>query len=167
MNEVYAEWLVKRKTPGYVYAVLPLGIVLGIVLFIVCVMLIPVVGYIVGLIPFVGLYYWYVNTKLEYEFIYVTGDLTIDKIISQNRRKRVVALDMANVATVADLSGHFLDGQMGNPQIKKYKYTSGEKDRKLFGVLYSEGGTSSIYIIEPNAKIIECIKKTNPRKVQM
>lgn len=167
MNEVYAEWLVKRKTPGYMYLAIPLAVVASIVVYILCFFLIPYFGYIIGLVPFVGVYFLWTNSKLEYEYIFVTGELTIDKIISQNKRKRIVALDMANVEMIADLSGHYLDGQMGNNNIKKLNYTSGEKDRKLFGVLYSESGNTRIYIIEPNAKLIEAIRKSAPRKVMM
>ena len=166
-NEVYAEWLVKRKTPGYMYFAIPLSIVASILLFFVCCVVIPYFGYIVGLIPFVGVYFLITYSKVEYEYIFVTGELTIDKIIARNRRKRIIALDMSNVETIADLSGHFLDGQMGNPNIKKYTYTSGEKDRKLFGVLCSVSGSTRIYIIEPSAKLIEAIRKSAPRMVQM
>lgn len=167
MNEVYAEWLVKRKHRGYWYFVLPVAIIASALFLIFCLYYVPYVGWLLGLVPFFAIYFLYPYTKIEYEYIFVTGELTIDKIISQRRRKRVIALDMANIEMIADLSGHYLDGQMGNNHIKKYDFSSGEKDRKLFGVLCSVAGDTRVYIIEPSAKLIEAIKKTAPRKVMM
>lgn len=167
MNEIYAEWLVKKKRPMYWLFLIPLGVVVSFLILIFCLYYVPYIGFIIGLLPFGALYLFIPYSKIEYEYIFVTGELTIDKIISQNKRKTIINLDMSNVEMIADLSGHYLDGQMGNNNIKKFDFSSGEKDRKLFGVLCSVGGETRIYIIEPSAKLIEAIKKTNPRKVMM
>ena len=167
MNEVYEEWLVRRKTPGWFYGALPAAILGTVILGILGAMFIPYIGFIFWIFPAIGVYFLSQRKIVEYEYIFVTGELTIDRILNESRRKRMKAIDMSSVSVIAALDTHELDGQMGNSQIKKIDYTSQEPGRRIFGVLASEQGVSQIYLIEPSAKMMAAIKKTAPRKVVM
>ena len=51
---------------------------------------------------------------LEYEYIFVKGELDIDKIMGKSRRKRCVVVDLESTEIVAPLNSHALDSFKNN-----------------------------------------------------
>ena len=99
MNEdIYAEWLVKRKSPAY----LPLIYVGAAILTIIAVYL--MISYKFGFIAFIiaafGIYIGRRYLSVEYEYIFVTSELSIDRIFSQAFRKNALTIDMNMVESV-------------------------------------------------------------------
>ena len=60
-----------------------------------------------ALIVFVGLivlcYFKLPSFDLEFEYLYVNGELDVDKIMSKTKRKRVARIDMDKVELIAPL----------------------------------------------------------------
>ena len=90
MNETYVEWLVKKKTPAYMTLLRILSIMLAALFILVGFVIIPAL--LIGIAIGVAAYFIYLNSDLEYEYLYVDKELTVDKVMAKTRRKRVKTL---------------------------------------------------------------------------
>ena len=90
-NDIYAEWIVKRKTPGYA----PLIKIGAIFLVIIGLLASALVWFgVVFLLVAVGVtYVAFQMTKVEFEYIFVTNELAIDKILNQHDFLHIVKCD--------------------------------------------------------------------------
>jgi hypothetical protein len=165
MNDVYAEWLVKRKAPAYSVAIIPLAVVLGCIIF----FLTSILGYI-GFILIVGVgvgaYFLNINSKIEYEYTTVVDQLTIDKILGQSRRKRVMTCEMEKVAIIAPEDSYLIGEHIGN-QAKVKDFSSNENNKKKYAIVYKDGTETIKILIEPGEKMINCLKQMAPRKMNI
>lgn len=162
-QDIYAEWLVKRKTPGYVYLEIPLIVLaclIGLML-----ALTTSWGIIVTALVFVGSYFLMRTFKVEYEYVFVTNELDIDKIMNQSKRKRMHRLEISNMELIAPWDGHDLDTYKNNQNYKKVDVSSGIATNKRYGIAYSESGNNTLFIFEPNEHILEVMRRCAPRKV--
>lgn len=59
----------------------------------------PVLGFAIFavLAAFYGAYYYASMKKVEYEYIFTNGDLDIDKIMGQRKRKRLATIDVSTL----------------------------------------------------------------------
>lgn len=162
-QDIYAEWLVKRKTPGYVYIAVPavvLACLIGLFL-----AFFTQWGVIATVLIFVGCYFLVRTFKVEYEYVFVTNELDIDRILNQSRRKRAYRLQMENVELVAPWESHELDNFRNNPGFKLVDVSSGYAKHKRYGIVYSESGNNTLFIFEPNDRILDVMHRCSPRKV--
>ena len=124
MSDLYIELLVKKKRTATDTILKTLLIALTVIAFLAGLLITPL-----ALIVFVGLlvldYFKLPGFDLEYEYLYVNGELDIDKIMSKQKRKRVGSFDMKNVEMVAPVKSHELD-YYRNGKVKVVDYSSGE-----------------------------------------
>ena len=92
MNETYVEWMVKRKAPTHMVILRFVLIILTV--FFVMAGLIFVPAMLIGIAFGVAAYFVNLNTNLEYEYLYVDKELTVDKVMAKSRRKRVAVFDV-------------------------------------------------------------------------
>lgn len=59
----------------------------------------PVIGFVLFAImaAFYGTYYYAAMKRIEYEYIFTNGDLDIDKIMGQRKRKRLATIDVSTL----------------------------------------------------------------------
>lgn len=162
-NDIYAEWLVKRKKPGYaplVYAGLVLLVLIGLIASIAFAF-----GFIVFLLAIGAAYFINVRMNVEYEYVFVTNELSIDRICAQRSRKRVQNLEMQKIEKMVSTKSHEFDFARNNPKLKRVDYSSGRQDADTYGIVYSGSEGQVVYIIEPNDTLLKCMKNSAPRKV--
>lgn len=164
-NDLYAEWLVKQNDPKR--KVLIIGAAVALVLVGALAVLMFAWGLIVGVGCIVAAFFVLQLQTVEYEYIFVTDELQVTPIINQQRRrnKKKVTIEMEKVELAAPMSGHDLDPYLNNQRFKKKDYSSGLPDAKTYGVVVEAGTESTIYIIEPNEKILNAMRSCSPRKV--
>lgn len=161
MNETYVEWMVKKKTPAYMKLLKILCIMLA-VCFIFLGMLYTV-AMIIGLVLAVVAYFVSINCDIEYEYLYVDKELSVDKIMAKSRRKKVATFDMGKMEVLAPIKSHALD----NYQHRKDKvtdYSCGEEKQPDNRWVFFYDGQQKV-IFEPNEEIIKAIQMIAPRKV--
>lgn len=161
MNETYVEWLVKKKTPSYMAFLKILTIMLAVCFIVVGFVFLPAL--LVGLIFGVAAYFIYMNADLEYEYLYVDKELTVDKVMAKSKRKRVAAFELDKMEIVAPVRSWHLDNYK-NRNDKTVDYSSGEEkqpDRRY--VFYYDGQQKVIF--EPNEDMIKAMQMVAPRKV--
>lgn len=98
--ETYVECMVQKKPSGAMTAlkILLIGIaavtgllgIMGLIVFL-----------IIAVVAGVGAYFVNLNANLEYEYLYVDKQLTVDKIMARTRRKKVETFDMERMEILA------------------------------------------------------------------
>lgn len=163
MNETYVEWMVKKKTPVYMTFLKMLLIILTVIIGLLGMVGFNLVLFIVAVVLGVAAYFVSLNSDLEYEYLYVDKELTVDKVMAKSRRKKVASFDMGKMEVMAPIKSYHLDNYK-NRQGKAVDYSSGEEqqpDRRY--VFYYDGQQKVIF--EPNAEMVKAIQFAAPRKV--
>lgn len=160
--ETYVECMVKKKASGLLSAlkVVLIGITvitgllgfMGLIVFL-----------IIAVAAGVGAYFVSLNANLEYEYLYVDKQLTVDKIMARTRRKKVETFDLERMEILAPIKSWHLDDYR-NRQLKDVDYSSGVEQQPdiRYSMIYN--GEKRV-IFEPNAEMVAAIKSIAPRKV--
>lgn len=136
-----------------------LGIVLGIFF-----MLTGGFLSIAGIVLVLVLGFMFPRLNVDYEYIYVDGQLDFDKIIAKSKRKTMLRIDFEQVEVMAPANSHALDGYT-HTQIEKKDFSSGAKDSKPYVIIVNQNEKKLKILFEPSEKMIEMIKQKSPRKV--
>ncbi len=103
--------------------------------------------------------------NVEWEYIFVDGQLDFDTISGGEKRKTKLRIDFDEVEAVAPLKSHALDAYR---HYKVRDYSSLRKDADIYVVVVKIGeeGLNQIYF-EPNEKMLTTMKNKAPRKVML
>ena len=164
-QDIYAEWLVKSKDPAYKIPFY-IGVVILFLIGFAASAMYPF-GFILLFVAIGVVWFFGPRMHIEYEYIFVTNELEIDRIYSQKLRKKAQKIEMQKVEKVASMSSHEFDNVKGNPQIKVVDYSSGKPDAFTYGISYNDEKGHFLFIIEPNDHILKCMKSAAPRKVMV
>jgi hypothetical protein len=99
MNQTYAEAGVKRKdTPLTLFLrfIMIMGIVVGFLL-----ILLGSLFSIAGIVMAALLIYFYRKLNVDYEYVYVDGQIDFDRIISKSKRKTMLRIDLEQAEIMA------------------------------------------------------------------
>ncbi len=162
IQDAYVEHLVKRKTPPYALAVkILLGVLFAAAVFMA---LTTYIGIVVLLAVCAASYFIMLNLNVEFEYLYIDGQLSIDKILNRNKRKKVMECDKDSLLMMAPLDSYVLKDYEGTG-VKVIDCSSGRNDVKKYAFIYQAGQQRNKVIIEPNEKLLQCIRSTTPRKI--
>lgn len=163
MNDTYSELLVKKEQTAKekIIKVLVIAAIVVAVLVGTMIPLFLVVAVVLG----VAAYFLLPNLDLEFEYLYVNGELDIDRIASRAKRKRVKSLDLGKMEIMAPLKSHRLDYQNHNTNMKVYDYSSGNPQHKIYAMIIPDEKEVCKVLLEPDAELIKNIEKSCPRKV--
>lgn len=164
MSEAFVECLVKGKDSVifkllkyFLYFLAVFGFVSIVVL------QTGVIGILLGFAFGAGGYYLGMRADVEYEYLYVDKELSVDKILAKTNRKKVASYSMDRMEIMAPIKSYRLDGFKGR-QTKDVDYSIGfedKPDRRY--VFYYEGGQR--ILLSPSEEMIKVMKNANPRKV--
>ena len=164
MNDGYEEILVKRQ-PRAVDTVLKILVIAAAV--------IPVIfGVVFAFLPaiaigivlgFVGYYLLLPQLDVEYEYLYVGGDIDIDKIMSKRKRKKVASYDKDNLEILAPTGSDQLASYMKEGKV--LDYTSGDPNVRTWTAVYGSEKESAIVKMELTEEIAQDMRRYAPRKV--
>ncbi len=115
----------------------------------------------------VGAYFLSLQANIEYEYLYVDRELTVDKIMAQSKRKRVAAYQLDRMEIVAPIKSYHLDafkGRDNNKNLKVKDFSVGEELKPdMRYVMYYEGGEKMIF--NPSPELVAAMKNVAPRKI--
>lgn len=163
MSETYVECLVARKSSAVLTFLKFFLIMMAAVVLIFSMLLANLVGLIVAVAAGVGAYFAAMNANIEYEYLYVDKEISVDKVMAKSRRKKAGTLSVEQMEIFAPLSSHRLDSYR-NRDAKTVDYSSGiaaQPERRY--MMVCNGGTR--VILEPNEAMIKAIQTVAPRKV--
>ncbi|MGN1203881.1 MAG: hypothetical protein ACI4SA_02385 [Lachnospiraceae bacterium] len=164
MSEVYVEHLVKKeKSSGWKFIkilLIMLTVVFGLMGLMMMFYGIPLV---IAVATGVGAYFAGLFADVEYEYLYLDKELTVDKIFGKTRRKRAEVFEMERMEVFAPFHSYHLDAYK-NRNAKETDYSIGiEQKPDLRYVMYYEGNRRIVF--SPNEEMVKALKNTSPRKV--
>lgn len=168
MSDLYTEVLVKKEPTAKDKIIKGVLIFFTVAFAVIGIMMNPLI--LLGALIFGIVDYIFIpKLSVEFEYLYVNGELDIDRIYSQSRRKRAASYDMAGMEIMAPYHSHQLDSYKNNQNIKKADYSSGVEGQghKLYAFVISKDNTMQMVIFEPNETLIKDIRNRAPRKVFM
>ncbi len=162
MNEFYVEQLVPSKVTNQ-SIFMRIGLVVLTLLAFAGSMIISLLFYvavILGVVTFMSLK----GSSIEYEYIYLSGSLDIDKVIAKQKRKHMYTADVKDMIVIAPL-----DSVEVRPfqNVKTTDYSSGEARNTVYKMVLSKNGEKQAILLEPNQEILDAMKLIAPRKVFM
>ena len=164
MSDIYVECLVKAKQSGMGKFCKVLLIVLTVIFGLMAMMGI-VVGFIVAVVTGVGAYFVNLYTDIEYEYLYLDKELTVDKVMAKSKRKRVGVYSVDRMEVLAPVKSYHLDS-FKNRTVKEKDFSIGEELKPdLRYALYYEGGEK--LILSPSEELVKALRSVAPRKVFM
>lgn len=110
-------------------------------------------------------YYTFRNTSIEYEYDFFGGEMTIDKIMSKAKRKRLKVLNFNNFDYMAPGDSKRF-GNMNSVDCEYLNYSAHDLEGKTYIALFHGDEKGSLYLeFSPNEELLSLIKKLYPRKV--
>lgn len=161
MSDTYVECLVARNGSILMRFLKVLFIMLTVVFVLIGMVFVP--GFLVAIVTGVVAYFTYMNADIEYEYLYLDKEISVDKVMAKSRRKKMGAYNLEQMEIFAPLNSHRLDSYR-NRQMKTLDYSSGiaAQPEKRYMMIWN-GGTK--IILEPNAEMIKAVQGVSPRKV--
>lgn len=165
MSDSYKEILVKKKMSAGNKLLKGVMITLTVLLVVVGFVIWPllIAGVVLGVVSF------FVVPKLdvEYEYLYVNGELDIDAIYSKQKRKKIGSYDMVNLEVLAPEKSHELDSFRNKPGMKMKDFTSGDPQVKSYILVMNQEKGQEMIKVELDESILTDIRRIAPRKVYM
>lgn len=158
MNDVYVECLVRAKRSVIL-------IVFKILLIIITVLtgFLGLLGFPFFLFlacAFGGIaYFVHLRSEVEYEYLYLDKEITVDKVMAKSKRKRMGVYKLDKIEILAPENSYHLDAYRKR-MVKETDY-SGAEERAF--VFYYEGGQKIIW--SPSEAMIGALRNVAPRKV--
>lgn len=164
MSELYTEVMVEKRFTGKDMAIKVVLLFLTVFAAVCGLVLMPlalIVAVILGVIDYIFI----PRLSVEYEYLYVNGELDIDKIFSKSKRKKAGRYDLAKMEIMAPVNSHQLDSYRNNTNIKTVDFSSGNPDAKVYAVIIPTEKELQRVLFEPNEVIIKDVRSKMPRKV--
>ena len=174
MNDIFLEYLVKKKSKEDVLKQVLL--IFGCVLTLCAATFILIFVYprFIGLLPIIyGIVIYatvYIRRyySIEYEYIFTNGQLDIDKILGKTRRKSVVSLLCKNIerATWRADKIRIICGSISTER-EIIDTIFDPARRGKYYIDYTQGGKKYRLLFQPPEKILENMKRYNPRNINL
>lgn len=168
MNDTYCEKIIKRKVSGGALMLRFFAVVATFIAIFLGTLVLGLFGIIAGI-----LLIWldsviFRNTDVEYEYLYISGELVIDAIYGKRKRKRCRKFDMRKLEVFAPIESDKIRDCQGNRTLKLADYSSGMEEGKKYAfiIVVGEGDLMKV-IFEPTEEMINAIKYVAPSKVHM
>lgn len=101
--------------------------------------------------------------NVEYEYLFVAGELTIDTIFDKKSRKNAANYEISNVELIAPEGNEKLSVYEGS-NCKKKDLSSGREGVQRYVFISRKGGETVYAITEPGEEIIKAIYNRYPNK---
>lgn len=164
--DVFLEKIVKRKKTILDSVIIAAVIVIGLIL----IMILGSFKFLQTFTPFIVIgigYLGYIfirNRSIEYEYIVTNGDLDIDMIIAQRKRKRVYSGSCKEFEILAKMTSGEFNQSYQNIKKRINAVTSMDSNDVYF-ISTVKDGEKVLIFFEPHEKMLEAFKKFIPRKV--
>ncbi len=164
--DIFMEKIVKRRKTAVDSLIIAATIIIGLLL----IMIVGSVSFLQTFMPVLLVVIGYLgymlirNRNVEYEYIVTNGDLDIDMIIAQRKRKRVFSGSCKDFEIVAKMtSGQY--NQSYETAKKRLNAVTSMDSNEVYFISTVKDGEKMLIFFEPHPKMIESFKKYIPRKV--
>ena len=166
MSDLYTEEIVKKEKTMK-DTVIKVLLIAGTAVAVLSLMVFGWLSIILIIAFAVADYFVLPTLELEYEYLYVNGEIDIDKIMSKQKRKRVFSGDVASLELLAPSQSHELDHYRTRTDIKKNDFSSGKKDAKTYTMILKKDQGMEMVTFEPGEVMLKDMKRMAPREVHL
>ncbi len=165
MSDVFVEQLVKREKNKQASIKKGLYIFIALILSVLIFLFVPSFG--IFLIPlfWMGAYFLIRRENVEYEYIFTSGELDIDKIINQTSRKRMFTIDIREIHIMAKKSSESSYGEFRNFN-KEYDFSSGVENENTYVFIFKHEQQLIKISFEPDEKVLKSIRMYIANKIK-
>jgi hypothetical protein len=164
--DIFIEKIVSRRK-GPQDLLLTLGIVIGGFILTLIILNIPFLSsfalfFAVGIVYLV--YRLITSRNIEFEYAVTNGELDIDKIISQRKRKRIFSASCKDFEVMARVKSSHYNHDVQNIKNKIDAASSIDSPDVFFATLHYKGERTVIFF-EPDQRMVNAFKTYIPRKI--
>lgn len=168
--DIFIEKIVPKKKTGVDYAVMISFFIIAVLVFAVGLVFLGQFGLILGFGAFYGAWYLSTMRNLEYEYSVTNGELDVDVIYGQRKRKRVLSVHSKNFEVFAPINEKYEQDFLRNKTNKNLTVVDARSNDKaenaFFCVFnYKEKGRMML-MFEPDQRMIDSFKSFSPRIVK-
>lgn len=169
--DIFTEYIVKKKKETKDY--LLTGVLIGAAMFLTVVFLLLNrfllnMGLILAFGTWWGAIYLIRMRSVEFEYILTNSELDIDKISARSSRKRIVSIDFKEIELCARVQDpnfrHVYENKDG---VSVLNLAGDIREENVYFIDFHKDGEKKRVLFQPNTKIIESVKKLNPRAVNV
>lgn len=168
LEDSYCEWLVARKQTAMTAVLKALIVTAGVVVLLIGILFAGrtmSISLLIGVGAIVGAYFLSKSFNIEYEYIFTGGELSVDKVIDQNRRKNVLTVDMQAIELVAKYQSGPMATYRNNQDLKVTDYSSAKDPENVYAMVLTGGDHRGIFLFDPNEKMLKMMRNYAPRKI--
>ncbi len=162
MSDAYHECMVAGKTPGYMIFLKFFLILMIVFTGFLGLTIMPLMIFVAAGLG-VGLYFVILHSDIEYEYLYLDKEITVDKVMHKSRRKRIGVYSVDKIEIMAPMNSWHLDSYK-NRTFKIVDLSSGIIDQPDRRYTFYYDGTEQV-IIEPDDTFVKMVRNIAPRKI--
>ena len=163
MDEVFVEQIVKRRISisGILLRMLFIFLTLAGLMIM---MILGMLGFTIAILLGYATYLVWAYTSVEYEYSFLNGELSVDKIIGQRKRKSIASYDIKEAEIVAPLVSDAVVRASCNAIIKDYSTRINNND--VYAMIINNSNGKFKVVFEPNEKVLEAMYHVRPAIVK-
>lgn len=123
-----------------------------------------IVIFLVFALIVVGLFYIRVNIRVEYEYSFTNGELDVDKVINNTKRKRLLTVDMRKIERMAPVEDESYAAYDADAQMKR-TYAIINRYSQIYYVVWGEGTNRQMLLMEPSREMVEMMRQYNAKNI--
>lgn len=164
--DIFVEKIVARKKTTQDFLI-TFGIIFGSFVACVAAFVVPVLNMVAPVLMVAVLYFGFYFSKsrnIEFEYAVTNGDLDIDKIIAQRKRKRIYSAASKDIEIVAKLKSDKYTPEYQNIK-NRIEAVSSMEESDVYFVVSTYNGARTIVFFQPDNRMIDSFKTKISRKV--
>lgn len=104
-------------------------------------------------------------TKIEYEYLFLAGEFSVDKIYGATSRKQAINVVFSQAEIVAATDSDRIAPYKNNPNCKVMDFTSGDVSKRRYSMIVNGKENKLHLILEPTTEMLELFQLSSPSKV--
>ena len=162
--DMFHEKIVRRRKSLMDMAYISLFFAAALIISFFTFLLLPSLALIIAF----GVFYlaWFLASKrnIEYEYAVTNGDMDIDIIFNQRKRKRVFSATCKDFDVVAKIKADQYTKEIRETKLVE-DYSSRNPEADIWFVYLKHNGKTKVILFEPEDRMIESFRTFIPRKV--
>ena len=163
----FTEQLIKKKKGAREWGIMGAALLGGIVLLYLFLIFPPLASMLPLAIVGVAVGFWFVISQqnIEYEYCITNGDIDVDEIIAQRKRRRIVSVRGAKLQAIMPYTADCLAGKKVDRFVMAAPSLA-EPGNWVFTYTSKKSGFTAV-VFQPNAKVLRMIYAGQPRLAQL
>lgn len=115
----------------------------------------------------VVMYFLLPRLQVEFEYLYVSGELDVDYIFAKKKRKRAASYTLSQMEIFAPAGSDRLAPYKKKDAVKLRDFSSGDPEKKagVYAFVITNNGDREMVLIEPNSTMLKDIRSRNASRV--